>query len=132
MRSTATAPLTAFSAFVVLTAAGCGGGGSSAPDPTPRSYSVKDLGQDILAVRMNNRGQIVGGKTVDGVNFHAILLDNGHITDLGALGGNSSIAVAINENGQVVGNAAMPGTDYRTHPFLWENGHIRDIAPQDG
>src|ERR1044071_8274032 len=100
----------AFGGLLMFAAFGCGGG-SSAPDPTPRSYSITDLGPDVHAVRLNNRGQIVGSMATGGGNSHAILLENGHVTDLGTLGGATSYAVAINENGQIVGCSTL-GPDF--------------------
>jgi probable HAF family extracellular repeat protein len=117
-------------ALFVFANAGCGGGGS-APDPTPRSYVITDLGTEFAASRMNNRGQIVGTILVAGSSWHAALFESGHITDLGTLGGTSSSSVAINDNGQIIGNSNV-GIEYDYHSFLWENGHMRDIGPLDG
>ena len=39
------------------------------------------------------------------------------VTDLGTLGGMSSLAFAVNSKGQVGGGANVPG-EYQ-HPFLW-------------
>lgn len=43
------------------------------------------------------------------------------VTDLGTLGGSSSIAMAINNSGQVVGNAATDRGE--AHGFLWQPGN---------
>jgi probable HAF family extracellular repeat protein len=122
--------LSTLSALLIIVNAGCGGGAAT-QDPTPRSYAITDLGTDFAAVRMNNRGQITGAIVVGRNAWHAAILEDGHVTDLGTLGGPSSYPVAINNNGQVIGNSNV-GVEYDYHPFLWENGRMRDIAPLDG
>jgi probable HAF family extracellular repeat protein len=39
------------------------------------------------------------------------------VTDLGALGGNSSVGLALNNAGQVVGYSYINGSEY--HAFVW-------------
>lgn len=48
------------------------------------------------------------------------------ITDIGTLGGLSSVALDINEIGQVVGGADVP--DGKRHAYLWENGVMTDLG----
>jgi probable HAF family extracellular repeat protein len=66
-------------------------------------------------------------------NSHAILFNNGIITDLGTLGGASGGATSLNNQGQVVGwttLAGAPGAPSYTQPyaaFLYENGHMYDL-----
>lgn len=48
------------------------------------------------------------------------------ITDLGTLGGGTSVALDINEQGQVVGGADIPGGD--RHAYIWDNGVMADIS----
>ena len=65
---------------------------------------------------------------------------NGHIVDLGTLGGNESLAATINNRGQVVGAAAntipdafsMFGWGTQTRAFLWEKGVMRDLGDLGG
>ncbi len=64
-------------------------------------------GPGSFAVAINQRGQVVGAsRTVSG-QLHAFLWEDGVMTDLGALPGETaSVARAINKRGQVVGNSA--------------------------
>jgi len=48
------------------------------------------------------------------------------ITDLGTLGGWSSVAHGVNDHGQVAGGADMP--DGRRHAYFWEDGVMTDLG----
>jgi len=56
--------------------------------------------------------------------------------DLGTLGGPNSGAVYINEAGQIAGVSELPPDSATgvppTHPFLWENGIMRDLGTIGG
>jgi probable HAF family extracellular repeat protein len=71
---------------------------------------------------VNDLGQIVGRyqRTATDVN-KALLWTNGTITDLGTLGGTSSVAWAVNNAGQVVGRAdrARKGAQSVFRAFIW-------------
>ena len=58
--------------------------------------------------------------------LHALLWENGKVTDLGGLGGTGygggNLALGINNLGQVVGNSDLPG-DTANHAFLWSKSH---------
>ena len=72
---------------------------------------------------------------------HAVLWENGTVTDMGNLGGTvntdlpgvGTIALSINNRGQAVGAAALPGNMPR-HAFLWSRklGHMLDLGTIQG
>ena len=101
--------------------------GQRAASP-PGPYVVTDLGtlgavQSAHANDINDAGQVVGS-----AGNRGFLWQNGVMTELGTLGGNSSGASAINELGQVVGGAttAAPST---SHAVRWDNGVITNLLP---
>lgn len=76
---------------------------------------------------INNPGQIVGSSGPWDGAHHAVLWDNGTITDLGTLAGDEySGARAINNRGEIVGDSGS--SESGTHAVLWENGTITELA----
>jgi len=87
---------------------------------------------DGVAAWINDKGQVVGASGTCApfnpnsglylVENHALLWENGTVTDLGNLGGTGGIAgnhaCAINNHGQVVGHSELPN-DTTFHGFLW-------------
>jgi probable HAF family extracellular repeat protein len=101
---------------------------------------------DGIAFALNQKGQVVGGSglcsafTITTLTnlfpLHALLWENGKMTDLGSLGGTGygggNLALAINNFGQVVGNSDLPG-DTSNHAFLWSKAKgMRDLGTLPG
>jgi probable HAF family extracellular repeat protein len=95
------------------------------------------------ATAINNRGQVVGisGSCDQAVGRHtarhAVLWDNGAVTDIGNIGGDTwNTPMAINQQGEVVGFASLPGSDPDDpilHAFLWtKHDGIRDLGTLPG
>jgi probable HAF family extracellular repeat protein len=92
-------------------------------------YSITDLGAfggvSSFVNSINDGGQVVGWyETADGSRY-AFLYDHGVSTELGTLGGNYTVTKSINNHGQIVG-VSYAGTN---HGFIFENGVMRDLAP---
>ena len=93
---------------------------------------------------INNKGQVVGGS--GGCNGspskHALLWQNGTVTDLGNLGGKLfTVANTLNDEGAVIGPSDLPGdTNYylqpgassTAHAFVWKNGVMTDLGALPG
>jgi probable HAF family extracellular repeat protein len=100
-----------------------------------RNRVMHDLGTlggaDTLEYAQNDLGQITGvsytNSTVDpGTGYPTVdpyLWQNGHMTDLGTLGGHFGFANWLNDQGEVVGWSDLAG-DQNAQPFLWKNGHM--------
>jgi len=85
-----------------------------------------------FAAMINDRGQAVGVSGSCTRSIHAVLWQNGTVTDLGSLGGTENFASDMNNQGQVTGLSNLPG-DAAFHAFLWENGVMTDLGtlPED-
>ena len=83
------------------------------------------------AYGINNRGQIVGVSTTS-TGVHAVLWENGTVTDLGTLPGhNYSEALGINERGQIMGLSGIWADGCNAgecNAVLWEEGTIIDLG----
>ncbi len=102
-----------------------------------------------MAFWINEVGQAVGGSGScadsilpgPAVTPHAVLWENGTVTDMGNLGGTvntsvpgiGTIALSINNRGQAVGAAALAGNT-AGHAFLWSKklGHMFDLGTISG
>lgn len=95
--------------------------------------NVADQSSTLSATRasdINDDGVVVGtGITISGpFEQHGFIYENNMITDLGTLGGSTSLALAINGPKKVVGFSKI-GTDTTDgHAFLWDSGMIKDLG----
>jgi probable HAF family extracellular repeat protein len=112
---------------------------------------IEDLGTlggpDAAALAVNESGQVAGFSYTDATptpvgmaTTHPFLWRNGTMTDLGTLGGtfggpgsnlNMDTTLAMNNRGQVVGASTLAG-DLVAHPFLWDDGVLRDLGTLGG
>jgi probable HAF family extracellular repeat protein len=107
-------------------------------DPNGAIQALPPLPGDTVgfALSINDRGQIVGSSgrcqntvvTAVGlfVGPHAVLWEDGAVTNLGSLGGTMGKSGAINNRGEVAGFSSLAG-DTAVHSFLW----TKDTGMQD-
>ena len=84
---------------------------------------VTGFGGEDRAYDINPSGQVVGTAdyVVNTYQFHAVLWENGGLTDLGTLGDTGwSIAYGVDPTGRVVGQSNGAA-------FLWEQGVMTDL-----
>ena len=100
---------------------------------TPGPYILTDLGTlggagSAQANDMNEAGQITGYATNSSSQSRAFRWDDGHMTDLGTLGGPAGIGLGINGLGHVVGfsNMVPAGASVAT---LWNGGTPINMTP---
>lgn len=107
------------------------------PDGTMQPLSPFPGDVISAAIGINNKGQVVGGSGAcaplsPSISAHALLWQNGSVTDLGNLGGSlNNAAFAINGQGQIVGFSALSGNS-TAHAFLWQNGMMTDLGTLAG
>lgn len=111
-----------------------GAAGAGAP-----AYAITDLGTlagtTSFGSDINNRGQVVGSSSTASGSFAAALWQDGVVTDLGTLEGDTtSAALGINDRGQVVGYGSFIGFPEPgpTHAILWDQGEITSIGVLGG
>ena len=89
------------------------------------------------AIAINDNGQVVGYSTTGTATRHAVLWQNGNITDLGLPSSDvspfalNSTAWAINNKGQVVGDYYSQDTS-DARPALWQNGTMISLGMATG
>jgi len=96
-------------------------------------------GPDAVSTTQNATGQITGQSWTNSTpnaatgipTLDPFLWANGHMRDLGTLGGTIGFANWLNDRGEVVGVSDLAG-DQAAHPFLWTNGHMRDLGTLGG
>lgn len=105
--------------------------------------AMRDLGTlggpDTVMTTMNARGQIAGdsytndtpNSTTGFPTIDPFLWTDGHIQDLGTLGGNQSTTWWLNDSGEVVGQDNVAG-DQSFQPFLWDGRRLRDLGTLGG
>ena len=96
-------------------------------------------GPDATVATENSAGQIAGDSYVNdtpdpvtGVpTTHPYLWTNGHMRDLGTLGGTHSATTWLNDRGQAVGSSSLPG-DQVNPAFLWTGNRLRNLGTLGG
>ena len=64
----------------------------------------------------------------NGADSHALLFDDGLVTDFCTLGGTDSVAFDINNAGQIVGHSFFAGPPFPPHAFLFEGAVMTDLS----
>lgn len=83
------------------------------------------------ATTINDLGQVAGSTTLSNVS-HAVVLQDGELTDLGTLKpGFDTYAAGINKHGEVAGYGAMSGGSQDFRAFHWKNG-VMTMLPTFG
>ena len=104
-------------------------GRSEEPLRAGRCYTLIDLGvvdavaSDARAI--NERGQVMGFLLRSPRPPHAFFWEDGVMTDVGSLGGPTTLPGGLNDRGQMVG---WTTTGTTRHAFLWQNGVMTDLG----
>jgi len=79
---------------------------------------------------LNERDEVAGSSFTASGDMHAFFWSDGHMQDLGTLGGNYSGAAGINDRGEVSGVSSTAAGEF--HGFLWRDGTMIDLGPLTG
>lgn len=95
-------------------------------------------GPDAVAMRINERGQIIGDSylsldpsTACGIATGGFLWEKGHLINIGSFGGTCTRVSDLNNAGEIVGNSFLPG-DQEQRPFVWRQGTMTDLGTLGG
>lgn len=90
-------------------------------------------GRNGLAAGVNDEGIVVGVSETGEETDHAALWHEGHIWDLGTLGGLNSAASDVNRHGVVVGSSEVRADIAGMyHAFIWSDGRMIDLGTLGG
>jgi probable HAF family extracellular repeat protein len=95
-------------------------------------------GNNSYGVAINSTGQVAGTADLPNGLYHAFVSNGGSpLVDLGTIDVEPAVgvsgAIAINSAGQVAGNGSCCGGEgTEIHPFLYQNGAIKDLGAFSG
>lgn len=95
---------------------------ANASDVNVGTTDINDNGQ--IAAALRSTSALTGP-------YRAVILDNGVVTELGSVGGGSSLPYAINANGDVAGFSSLPD-NVTPRAFLYTNGAMVDLGTLPG
>lgn len=88
---------------------------------------VEGLGATFIhPTAIDNEGRVAGDYE-QSPGRRCFIHQNGEMSDLGDLGGNSCAVSDMNDQGVIVGYAILPGG--ASHAFVWEKGKMKDLLP---
>lgn len=103
------------------------------------AFSINEAGQ-VAGFGNNGVPDQFGVPNFDNwvTEYRTFVWQTGVMTDIGTLGGPDAVTAGINEHGQIAGDSyvndtANPTTHLPTmHPYLWQNGQMRDLGSLGG
>jgi probable HAF family extracellular repeat protein len=89
------------------------------------------FGGFTTAKGINDSGVVAGYSFLPSGFAHSFVYSNGHMTDIGTMGGANGQAAAINNLGQIAGDSDVTG-NVAHHGFIYLNGHYTDLGSING